>query len=72
MSEIGKLLIIFGFIMVLVGIMLTFFPKLPFVLGRLPGDIIIRKNNFTFYFPLVTSIILSIILTIILYFLEKH
>ena len=72
MSEIGKLLIIFGFIMVLVGIIFIFSPRLPSVLGRLPGDIIIRKNNFTFYFPLVTSVILSIILTVILYFLEKH
>lgn len=71
MSEIGKLLIIFGFIMVLAGIVFIFFPKLPSVLGRLPGDIIIRKNNFTFYFPLVTSVILSIILTVILYFLRK-
>ncbi len=72
MAEIGKLLTIFGLIMVLIGLALIFFPKFPFILGKLPGDIIIRKNNFTLYFPLVTSVILSIILTVILYFLEKH
>ncbi|RUM92145.1 MAG: DUF2905 domain-containing protein [Thermodesulfatator sp.] len=64
LNEIGKLLLFLGIFMVLAGLLLMFLPKIPFV-GKLPGDIVIRKGNFTFYFPLATSIILSIILTII-------
>ncbi len=64
-SSFGKYLIIFGAIITLIGILIYVFGKLPF-LGRLPGDIYIKKDNFTFYFPIVTSIILSIVLTIIL------
>ncbi|MGE5474046.1 MAG: DUF2905 family protein [Ignavibacteriales bacterium] len=61
---IGKILIICGIIFLVVGGMITLGGKLG--LGKLPGDIVIKNQNFTFYFPLVTSIILSIILTIIL------
>ena len=64
MQEIGKTLIIFGIILIGVGILLTFFNKIPF-LGKLPGDIYIQKKNFTFYFPLATSILISIILSLI-------
>jgi len=61
----GKFLIILGVIIIALGLLLTFLPKIPY-LGKLPGDIYIKKGNFTFYFPLATSIILSILLTIIL------
>jgi len=61
----GKFLIILGVIIIALGLLLTFLPKIPY-LGKLPGDIYIKKGNFTFYFPLTTSIILSILLTIIL------
>ncbi|MDP2937955.1 MAG: DUF2905 domain-containing protein [Candidatus Omnitrophota bacterium] len=64
MQEIGKTLIIFGIILIGVGVLLTFFNKIPF-LGKLPGDIYIQKKNFTFYFPLATSILISIILSLI-------
>jgi len=67
---IGKFLIFIGAILILLGLFLSISSKLPF--GRLPGDIIIKKDNFTFYFPLATSILLSIILTVILYFLNKR
>jgi len=70
LNEIGKLLLFFGIFMVLAGLLLMFLPKIPFV-GKLPGDIVIRKGNFTFYFPLATSIILSIILTIIFSIFRK-
>lgn len=70
MQAIGKTLIIFGIILVGIGLFFTFFNKLPF-LGKLPGDIYIRKKNFTFYFPLATSIILSIIISVILYIIRK-
>lgn len=65
LSGLGKLLIIFGLLIVALGLLLTFIPKVPY-LGKLPGDIYIKKGNFTFYFPLATSILLSILLTILL------
>lgn len=63
--ELGRALIIFGVIFVAVGVVLMFADKIP-LLGRLPGDIVIRRRNVTFYFPLATGILLSIILTLIL------
>ncbi len=70
MSDLGRFLIIIGAIMVLVGVVLYLSPKIPW-LGRLPGDIVIKRQNFTFYFPLGTCILLSIILTLILYLFRK-
>jgi uncharacterized membrane protein YkgB len=70
MSELGRFLIIIGAIMVLVGVVLLLGPKIPW-LGRLPGDIVIKRENFTFYFPLATSIIISVILTLVLYLFRK-
>lgn len=64
-DDIGKFLIFAGIILAVVGLFLTFFDKLSF-LGKLPGDIYIKKKNFIFYFPLATSIILSILLTLII------
>ncbi len=66
----GKFIIIAGVILIAIGLLIQFADKIPFI-GRLPGDIIITKKNFTFYFPLATSIILSIIISIILYFIRK-
>ncbi len=71
MNEFAKFIIFSGIILILVGLGVMFLPKIPFI-GRLPGDIIIKKDNFTFYFPLASSIILSIILTIILYLIGRH
>jgi len=59
---VGKLLLVAGF--VIAGIGLLMMAGIPF--GRLPGDIVIRRGNGTFYFPLATSIVLSIILTLLL------
>ena len=69
-AQIGKFLIITGLVIIVLGAILMLAGKVPF-LGRLPGDIIIERKNFTFYFPLATSIILSVILTLILWFLSK-
>ncbi|MFA6596900.1 MAG: DUF2905 domain-containing protein [Ignavibacteriaceae bacterium] len=69
-SQIGKLLILLGGIIVILGIILLSFGKIPF-LGKLPGDIIVQKKNFTFYFPVVTSILLSLLLALILYLFKK-
>jgi len=62
----GKFLIIIGLIIVIIGLVLTFGPKIPYI-GRLPGDIYYKKDNFVFYFPLATSILVSIILSLIFY-----
>jgi len=64
MPELGKILIVVGAVLLVVGIALTFWPGLG--LGRLPGDIVVRRHNWTIYFPIVTGIILSVVLTLIL------
>jgi membrane protein implicated in regulation of membrane protease activity len=61
----GKILLIAGGIIMLIGLILILAPHIPF-LGKLPGDIMIKKDNFSFYFPLVTFLIISVALTIIL------
>jgi len=58
----AKLLIIFGVVLALLGGLLLVVGKIPFI-GRLPGDIYIQRENFTFYFPLATSLLISILLT---------
>jgi len=68
-QNLGKLLIVLGSIMVVVGVVLFFFNRIPF-LGKLPGDILIQKKNFTFYFPIVTSIVLSILLSLVFYLIN--
>ena len=67
----AKLLIMFGLILAVVGGILLFIGKVPYI-GRLPGDIYIQRNNFTFYFPLATSILLSIILTLLFSFFSRR
>jgi hypothetical protein len=69
--NLGKMLIIIGIILIIAGAIFLFFKKIPFGLGRLPGDIIIKKNNFSFYFPLTTSIIISVAVSVILYIVSK-
>jgi hypothetical protein len=66
----GKILIFVGIIIILVGLILFAGGKF-LQLGRLPGDIIIRKEDFTFYFPLATSILISIVLSIIFYLISR-
>jgi hypothetical protein len=65
MAEIGRTLLVLGGLLVVVGLLLTFGARIP-GLGRLPGDIVYRRGSFTFYFPLVTSLLLSLLLTAIL------
>ena len=71
MAEIGKSIIFFGIIIVIIGIILLFSDRLPFNLGRLPGDIAVKKENFSFYFPITTSILISIVLSLIFYLFSK-
>ena len=67
----GKLLIIFGIAMIAIGGVLLLFGKIPFI-GKLPGDIMVQKKNFTFYFPLATSILLSLLLTFLFWLFGKR
>jgi hypothetical protein len=69
--NIGKILIAFGLLIVLAGVVLLLVGRVPW-LGRLPGDIHYHRGNFTFYFPLATSLLLSVVLTLILYFLGRR
>lgn len=63
-SSIGKLLMLIGVILLALGAVLTFVGRIPGV-GRLPGDIVVKRGNFTFFFPVTTCIILSIILSLL-------
>ncbi len=67
--NISRLLIIFGIVLVIVGLAWPWIQKLG--LGRLPGDIVYEKDNVRFYFPIVTSIIISLILTLIFWLFRK-
>ncbi|MGA1869601.1 MAG: DUF2905 domain-containing protein [bacterium] len=71
METIGKFLIAAGIIIAIVGFGIIILNKVHIPIGKLPGDIIIRKKNFTFYFPLMTSILISIIISLIIYFITK-
>lgn len=71
MSDIGRLLIFFGLIIVGAGIVFLVFDKIP-GFGKLPGDILIKRENFTVYFPVMTCISISIIISIILWLLNKR
>jgi len=70
MNNFARFFLIFGAVFLAIGLVLVAAPKIPW-LGRLPGDILIRRKNFTFYFPLATSIILSIILTVLFNLFRK-
>lgn len=70
MPGLGRTLIILGLLIAALGVLLTLAGKLPW-LGRLPGDITIRRENFTFSFPLATSIILSLLLTLLLWLFRR-
>ena len=72
MDQLGRTLIVTGGIIVLVGLLLAFGPRLPFRIGRLPLDFHFERGNFSFYFPLGTSIVISVILTLVLRFLLKR
>lgn len=69
----GKTIVIFGLVIAAIGVVIWAAPSIPFVsrLGRLPGDILGRRGNFTFYFPVVTSIVLSLLLTLLIALLRR-
>jgi len=66
MVPIGKVFMVLGAMLLGVGLLLTFFDRIPF-LGKLPGDIHIKKDNFQLYVPIATSIVLSLLATLVLW-----
>ena len=70
MPALGKALIILGAIIILVGVALLVAHRIPYI-GRLPGDIYVKREHFTFYFPLTTCIIMSIVLSLIFWIFRK-
>jgi hypothetical protein len=68
-GSLGKILIIIGVLLIAAGVLFILGGKLG--LGRLPGDIVFKKGNFTFYFPLMTGIIISVVLTILFNIIRK-
>ena len=64
MEQFGRLLVVLGAVIALLGILLMLGPRLPFRIGRLPLDFHYQRDNFSFYFPLGTSIVISVLLTL--------
>ena len=71
MNEMAKILIFIGSICILAGAVLLLLGKIP-GFGKLPGDIVIKRENFTFYFPIATSLLISIIMSLIFYFINRR
>ncbi len=67
--DLSKLFIVLGIVFILIGLFMSFSNYFP--LGKLPGDITITKGNFTFHFPIVTSIVLSIVLSLLFWLLTR-
>ena len=65
MAGLGRLLILFGVVAIVTGAVLLVLPRIPW-LGRLPGDVVVERERFTLYLPIVTSIVVSIVLTVLL------
>ena len=71
LRELGKLLLVIGIVLAGTGALLMFGVKLPFRLGRLPGDIVVQGRTSSFYFPIVTCIVVSLVLTLIIWVLNS-
>jgi hypothetical protein len=68
---VGRTLISLGILLVIIGLAIEYSPRLPFRIGRLPGDIYIHRNNTTFYFPIVTCILVSVVLTLLMWLFNR-
>jgi hypothetical protein len=71
MNELGRVLIVLGIVVALIGVVLVVFERVPWI-GRLPGDVHVQRGNWTFYFPLATSILLSLVLTVVLWLIGRR
>jgi membrane associated rhomboid family serine protease len=71
LRELGRALVILGAVIAIVGALFYFGGRLPFRLGRLPGDVIHRGEHTTFYFPIVTCLVISVVLSILFWFFSN-
>ena len=71
MGDVGRMFVVLGGLLLGLGLVLILAGKVNLPIGRLPGDIVIRGKNSTFYFPLMTSIVLSVILTLVLWVVNR-
>ncbi|MGB8580619.1 MAG: DUF2905 domain-containing protein [Candidatus Sulfotelmatobacter sp.] len=70
MAELGKVLVVFGIVMVATGVACMLLGRMHLPIGRLPGDLFFRGKNTTVYFPLATSILLSVLVSVVLYLIR--
>lgn len=70
MSGVGRLLIIAGLVLLAAGLVVSLLPRFPW-LGRLPGDILIRRENFSFFMPITTSLLLSLVVSLLIWLLRR-
>jgi len=70
LNFLGKILIVLGIFLIFSGIFLIFFKHIPFF-GKFPGDIFIQKKNFSFYFPIVSCLVISLLVSILIFFLRR-
>jgi hypothetical protein len=71
MGDLGKTLVVIGVVIAVVGLVLMLAGRVPW-LGRLPGDIYIQRGNWSFYFPVVTSLVLSVLLTVLFWLFGRR
>jgi heme/copper-type cytochrome/quinol oxidase subunit 2 len=71
MSDVGKLLIVLGAVLMVAGFALTLAGKMNWPLGKLPGDIVYRGKNTTIYFPIVSSVVVSVVISVVLYLMGR-
>ena len=71
LQPIGRAFLFFGVVFAAIGVALLFGPKVPW-LGRLPGDIAIQRDHFSFYFPLASCLLVSVLLSVLLWFFSSH
>jgi Protein of unknown function (DUF2905) len=68
----GRTLISLGILLVIIGLAIELAPRLPFRIGRLPGDIYVHRHNITFYFPIVTCILLSVVVSLVMWLTNRR
>ncbi|HYK50516.1 MAG TPA: DUF2905 domain-containing protein [Terriglobales bacterium] len=71
MSDLGKFLVVAGAVAIVAGLVLMLLARTNIPLGRLPGDMVYRGKNTTFYFPLATSILVSVVLSVVMYLIGR-
>lgn len=70
MSGVGRMLIIAGLVLLAAGLVVSLLPRFPW-LGRLPGDILIRRENFSFFMPITTSLLLSLVVSLLIWLFRR-